>query len=171
MSTRRLATLTLGLFLLSGMTLLAAPTKEEKDVEKYSKLLKSAKDPKDKVTALKELGRLGQIQVSLTKPVVPDIIKALDDKDDKVRAEAALTIGKVDPEEKKDVVEKLTKILKDEKETEVVKHGAAEGLSAMGPDAKEAVPVLRELAGKAKKGDRIYQMAIQTINGTMKKKN
>ena len=59
-------------------------------------------------------------------------------------------------------------LLKDEKEPEAVKHAVAEGLSEMGPDAKEAVPTLRDLNGKAKKGDRTYQMAIQAITGRKK---
>jgi hypothetical protein len=153
----------LGLFLTSGLTLLAAPTKEERDAEKYSKMLKNAKDGKEKISALKELGRLGQIQVSLTKDAVPYIMKVLDDKDDKVRAEAAHTLGKIDVEQKKELVMKFTKMLKDEKETDVVKHGIADGLAAMGSDAMEAVPALRELEAKAKKGDRTYRTAIQAI--------
>jgi len=167
MSSRRIGSIALGLFLMGGITLSAAPTKEEKDVEKYAKQLKSGKNAKEKVAALKELGRLGQIQVTLTTAVIPDIIKALDDKDDGVRAAAAHTIGLV-AEDKKEAVEKLTKMLKDEKEPEMVKHGVADGLAAMGPGAKEALPALREVAGKAKKGDRTYQMAIQSINGTKK---
>jgi HEAT repeat protein len=169
MSRYRIGTLALGAILFSGITLLsAAPTKQEKEVEKYSKLLKTSKDPSDKVTALKELGRLGAIQVSLTKPVVPDIIKALDDKDPKVRAEAGHTIGRIDPENKKEVIEKLIKMLKNEKEELAVKHGVAEGLAAMGPDASDAVPALRDAAAKADKKDRNFQMAIQAITGRKK---
>jgi HEAT repeat protein len=172
MSTRLLCLSTLGFFLLGSMSLLAAPTKEEKDVDKYSKMLKTGKKPEEKVNALKELCRLGTIQVSLTKAVVPEIIKALDDKDEKVRAEAATTIGHIEPENKKEVIEKLRKMLKDEKEPEVVKHGIAEGLSAMASDAKDALPELRELNEKAmakkKNGDRTYQMAIQAISGRKK---
>src|SRR5262245_10115799 len=134
MSSRRLASLSLGLVLMGGITLLAAPTKEEEEVAKYAKTLKSSSKASEKISALKELGRLGQRSVSLTKPVVPDILKALEDKDAKVRAEAAHTIGKVDPENKKDVIDRLIKILKDDKE-ESVKQGAAMGLAAMGPDA------------------------------------
>jgi HEAT repeat protein len=168
MSTQRLASITLGLFLAGSMTLLAAPTKEEKEVEKYTKMLKNAKDAKDKVTALKELGRLGQIQVSLTKSVAPEIFKALDDKDSGVRAAAAHSIGKIDPEKKDEVVEKLIKMLKEEK-VETVKTSVAEGLAAMGPDAKDALPALREaMTNAGKKGGREYQMAIQSISGKKK---
>jgi len=172
MSSRFLCVPTLGLFLMGSLSLLAAPTKEEKDVDKYSKMLKTGKKPEDKVNALKELCRLGTIQVDLTKPVVPEIIKALDDKDEKVRAEAATTIGHIDPENKKEIVEKLRKMLKDDKEPETVKLGIAEGLSAMGGDAMGALPELRELNEKAnakkKNSGRPYQMAIQAITGRKK---
>ena len=167
MFSRRIGTITLGLFLMGGISLLAAPTKEEKEVDKYSKMLKSGKE-KDKVTALKELGRLGAIQVNLTKPLVPEIVAALDDKDEKVRAQAALTIGVIDPEKRDEVVEKLIKMLKDEKEVETVKHAVADGLASMGSGAKEAVPALNDLASKAGKKDRVYKMAVQTINGKRK---
>ena len=56
-------------------------------------------------------------------------------------------IGKIDPENKTEVVEKLRKMLKDEKEAEAVKHGVADGLAAMGGEAKDALPDLRDLAG------------------------
>lgn len=170
MSSRRIASLTLGLFLVGGITLLAAPTKDEKEAEKYTKMLKSAKDAKEKVTALKELGKLGAIQVTLTRPATPDILKALDDKDAKVRAQAAHTIGLIDPEkeDKEIAIKKLIGMLKDEKE-EPVKLGAAEGLAAMGPSASDAIPALREAMAKAgKKGGREYQMAIGAITGKKK---
>ncbi len=146
----------------------AAPTKEEVEVSKYSNMLKVAKTPKDRITALKELGRLGAIQVSLVRPLMPEIVKCLDNSDAKVRAEAAITVGKCDPDKKEEIVKKLVKMLKDDKE-EVVKHGAAEGLAAMGPDSKEAVPALREEMKKAgKKGGRVYQNALMSITGRKK---
>jgi len=165
MAMRRILSLTMGLFLMGGITLLAAPTKEEADAEKYTKMLKSSKDAKDRALAVKELGRLGRIATSLAKPAVPDIIKALDDSDAKVRAEAAHAIGMIDPEKKKEVVEKLIKILKDDKE-ETVKRSAAMGLGAMGADAKDSVSALRDAAAKAGKKDaQAYQNAIMTITG------
>lgn len=170
MTNRRVGIFTSGLLLLFGVTALAAPTKEEREVEKYTNMLKNAKEPTEKATALKELGRLGAIQVSLTKPAVPYIMKALDDKEPKVRAEAAHTIGKIDPEKeiKKNAIEKLIKMLKDEKE-ESVKVGVAEGLGAMGPDAMDAAPALRDAIAKAgKKGGREYQMALLAITGKKK---
>ncbi len=168
MSSKRIASLTLGFFLLGGITLLAAPTRQEADAAKYSAMLKSTSKAGDKVSALTELGRLGQVSASLTKNAVPDIMKALDDKDAKVRAQAAHTIGLVDPENKSEVVSKLTKMLKEEKD-EPVKEGAAMGLGAMGADAKDAVGALREAQAKAgKKGSRAFQNAIMAITGKKK---
>src|SRR5438128_187054 len=129
MSSRRIASLTCGLFLLGGITLLAAPTKEEADAAKFAAQLKSSSKPADKVMALKELGRLGAISTGLTKDAVPDIIKALDDKDAKVRTQAAHTIGLIDPPNKSEIVAKLTKMLKEEKD-EPVREGVAQGLGA-----------------------------------------
>lgn len=167
MSSRRIISLSLGLLLGCGITLLAAPTKEEQEVAKYAGTLKSG-SAKDKINALKELGKLGSISASLTKPVTSDIMKALDDKDAKVRAEAAHTIGKIDVENKKEVVDKLTKMLTDEKD-DAVKHGAAMGLGAIGPDASSAVGALRDAQAKAAKGDQTYQLALQSITGKKKK--
>ncbi|MCE9533137.1 MAG: HEAT repeat domain-containing protein [Planctomycetes bacterium] len=165
MSSRRLHTITLGIFLLGGITLVAAPTRDEVEAEKCIKMLKTSKDAKDKIFALKELGRLGAISTSLAKPAVEDIIKALDDKDPKVKAAAAHAIGKIDPTNKKQVVDKLIQILKEEKD-ESVKQGAALGLGAMGPDAKDAVPAIREAMAKAPKNDaRQYQAALMAITG------
>jgi HEAT repeat protein len=168
MSSRRIATITLGFFLFGSITLLAAPTREEDDANRYTKMLKTSAKPADKINALKELARLGQISSSLTKTAQTDIIKALDDKDSKVRAEAAHTIGQIDPENKMEVVSKLIQMLKSEKD-EPVREGAAMGLGAMGSDAKDAVSALREAKEKAgKKDGRIYQTALQSIIGKKK---
>lgn len=168
MSSRRIASLSLSLLLLGGITLLAAPTKEEVEVVKYAKVLKSGGSTKEKVTALKELGRLGHISTSLTRNIVPDIVSALDDKDAKVRAEAAHTVGLIDPAKKSEIVAKLVKMLKEEKD-ESVKQGAAMGLGAMGPDAKDAIMALREAQQNATKNDaKTFQAALMQITGKKK---
>ena len=161
----RLMTFTMALFLCGGITWLSAATKEETDAAKYTALLKKSSNPKEKLTALKELGHLGQISSGLAKPAIPEIMTALDDKDAKVRAEAAHTIGMIDAENKAEIVIKLVKMLNDEKD-ETVRRGVAMGLGAMGSDAKDAVSALREARTKADKKDaRTYQMALQQITG------
>lgn len=158
-----------GILFAWAITVSAAPTKEEEDVAKYAKILKTSTNVKDRVTALKELGRLGAIQVDLTKSVIPEIVKALDDKDPKVRGEAAHTLGRCDPEDKKPIVEKMTKMLKEEKD-ETVKVSVTQGLAAMGKASSSALPTLREIAKAAdKKSAKFYKEAISTISGMAKK--
>jgi len=168
MSNHRIATIACSFVLLGGITLLAAPTREEQDAIKYADTLKSSTNTKERVTALKELARLGRINVGLTKPAVPEIIKALEDKDPKVRAEAAHTIGAVDPVDKAVVVGKLVKMLKEEKD-EAVREGVAMGLGAMGSSAKDGLGALRDAAKNAGKKDaKTYQAAIMSITGKTK---
>src|SRR5207248_1156195 len=85
MSPRRLAKLVsvsafaVGLFGLALAGGLAAAGKQE-EAKKYHDQLKASKDPKKKVEALEELGKLGQVMKSLAEPAVPDVIKATEDK-------------------------------------------------------------------------------------------
>ncbi len=165
MSMHRILSLALGVILFGGITILAAPTKEQEEVAKNIKKLKTSKDAKGKVEALKELGRLGAIQVLLTRPIVPEIVRMLDDKDGSVRGEAAHTLGKIEPEDKEKIVEKMAKMVKEEKE-EAVRMNVIQGLAAMGSDAKAAIPAIKEMMDKAdKKQKKMYKTAINTING------
>src|SRR5581483_5788167 len=95
-------------------------------------------------TALQELGKLGALQRSLVTDALPEIYKALEDKDAGIRAAAATCLGQCDEPADK-AMPALLKLLKDDKE-ESVKIGAARGLANMGPGAKEAVPALQEIA-------------------------
>lgn len=124
---------------------------KQEEAKKYHEQLKSSKDPKKKVEALEELGRLGQIMKSLAEPAIPDMFKALEDKNASVRKAAAENLGKCDPDPK-EAVPALTKLLKDDT-SEDVKVGAAHGLGYMGETAKTAVKDLREVAKANKKTD------------------
>jgi HEAT repeat protein len=134
------------------------------DAKKYTEDLKKAKDSKVRITALLELGKLAVVQKTLVGDALPDIYKSLEDKDAGVRAAAATCIGQCDEPVDK-VVPVLLKMLKDEKE-DSVKIGAAKGLAAMGPSAKEALPTLRELAAD-KKSDigKVAKNAVKAISG------
>ncbi len=145
----------------------------EKDdlAKKYTEELRKSKDVKVRVNALQELGNLAQIKKSLAKDAMPDIYKALEDKDAGVRAAAAEALGKTDPEYK-DAGAVLVKLLKDDKE-ESVKIGAAKGLAAMGATAKDALPALREIANanKADKKSKLgaaVKTAVTSISGAKK---
>lgn len=123
----------------------AAYASNESDAKKYTEELKTAKDAKTKIAALQELTKLAAIMKSYVEKALPDIYKSLEDKDAGIRAAAATCLGACDEPADK-AVPALLKLLKDDKE-DSVKIGAAKGLGAMGPAAKEALKTLRELAG------------------------
>jgi HEAT repeat protein len=143
---------------------------KDEEAKKYAEQLRKGKDAKSKITALNELGTLAQIKKSLITPALPDVYKAVEDKDPGVRAAAAQTLGKADePYEK--VGDILTKLITDDKE-DSVKIAAIKGLAAMGGSAKGAVPTIREYAEKQDKKSnnaKLAKAAIQSINGTGKK--
>src|SRR5262245_37301578 len=128
----------------------AIAASNEADAKKYTDDLKKGKDTKTKVTALQELGKLAAIQKSLVTDALPDIYKGLEDKDAGIRAAAALCLGQCDEPTDK-AVPALLKMLKDEKEMGTVRIGAARGLAAMGSNAKEALPTLRDIQKNADK--------------------
>ena len=139
----------------------ALASEKEEDAKKYAEQLRKGKDAKSKIMALQELGTLAQIKKSLIVPALPDVYKAVEDKDPGVRAAAAETLGKSgEPYDK--VGEILVKLIKDEKE-ESVKIGALRGLTAMGSDAKDALPAVREVQ-KATAGDKKSKLGIAAKN-------
>ena len=121
-----------------------ASANHEEDAKRYTQELRKNKDAKAKVNALNELGKLASLQKSLVADALPDIYKALEDKDAKVRAAAAQCLGACDEPADK-AIPALLKILKDDKE-DAARIGATKGLASMGPGAKSALPTLRELA-------------------------
>lgn len=139
------------------------------DAKKYTNELKSAKDAKTRINALSELGKLGAIMKSLTEDAMPDILKALEDKDATVRAAAAQCLGKCDPDPEK-AVPALVKILNDDKDTDA-RIGAAKGLASMGMTAKAAAADLRKIVKDADKKSALgkqAQVALKSIGGKQK---
>jgi HEAT repeat protein len=129
----------------------ALASEKEEEAKKYTEQLRKGKDAKSKITALTELGNLAQIKKSFVTDALPDIYKAIEDKDPGVRAAAAVALGKADePYDKAGEI--LVKLIKDDKE-ESVKIGALRGLTAMGQSAKEALPAVRDVV-KATAGDK-----------------
>ena len=91
----------------------AFASEKEEEAKKYAEQLRKSKDAKVKITALRELGNLAQIKKSFITPALPDVYKAVDDKDPGVRAAAAVALGKADePYEK--VGDILVKLLKED---------------------------------------------------------
>ncbi len=143
---------------------------KEEDAKKYTEQLRKSKDAKTKITALQELGTLGQIKKSFIADALPDIYKAVEDKDAGVRAAAAEALGKSDEPYDK-VGDILVKLLKDDKE-ESVKIGALRGLSAMREAAKAALPTIREIVNNSDKKSKLGQAAkdaAKAIGGNGKK--
>jgi HEAT repeat protein len=130
------------------LTVAPAWANPEEDAKKYTQDLKKSKDAKVRINALNELGKLVGFQRNLANEAMPDIYKALEDKDAGVRAAAAKCLGACgQPADK--AVPALLKMLKDDKE-DAVKMAAAIGLGSMGKSAKAALPTLRELAADKK---------------------
>jgi HEAT repeat protein len=140
-----------------------ASANNEEDARRYAADLKKSKDSKVRVTALNELGRLASLQKSLVADALPDIYKALEDKDAKVRAAAAQCLGACDEPVDK-ALPLLVKMLKDDKEDEIARIGATRGLASMGPGAKGALPTLRALAkDKTSKVGKAAKSALKAI--------
>ena len=137
------------------------------DAVKATATLKSG-SPKDKVAAMAELGKLGQIQKSLVTDAEPIIVKLLDDKDAELRAAAARAIGMIDPDVK-EVLPKLRKMLADDK-VESVRIAAANGIAAMGTNGKPALGDLRKVMGDNDKKTKIYRAAMNAAKSVNPKK-
>ena len=168
-------------FMLRGIALLLigalpafAATREE-EAKKYAADLKS-KEAKVRLTAVKELGKLGQLQRKLTTPYISDITKVLTDSDPGVRGAAAEVLGLIDPEDKKGMVTKLAELLKDEK-SETAREGQEMGLGALGATtddadvkqmARQALMAARKKT-ESKREQKVIQAALMLINGPKKK--
>jgi HEAT repeat protein len=99
---------------------------------------------KTRLDAIQSLGVMGfapQAGVrDLAKPAVPDLIDALQDKDEEVRIWAACALGEFGPNAVS-AVEPLIESVRDEAHPVVIP-SAIQALGRMGPVASQAVPVL-----------------------------
>ncbi len=171
---RRLFAIALASLFFAGQAL-AIPA--EAEAKKYAGDLKS-KDAKVRETALKELGKLGGASKKLVEPYLDEITAAMKDSNDKVRGEAAKTLGIADPKDKKDVIGKIAAILKDEK-SEQARAGMETGLGELGAmagedgDAKklarDALMDARKKFTDSKREQKVIQAALLLINGPKKK--
>jgi HEAT repeat protein len=161
-----------------GVSLLTAgslgiPKKE--DVPKYMMQL-SSPTAADRARAAQMLGKRGGINANDVEGAVDPLRKLLEkDADAKVRSAAARALGDIhlDPE---NVVPVLIDRLKNDEKKDV-KMAIVVALGQYGPDAKDALPPLREMAAKfdtkaAKKSAdaQTIQSAIQLISMAKKKK-
>jgi hypothetical protein len=104
--------------------------------------LKTGKPPQ-REAALIQLGDLGHDMGMEATSIVPDLVTALRDKDESVRAAAAEALGKIGPPAANTAINALISALRDEFWR--VKAAACEALSKFGPAAKEAIPLLQKL--------------------------
>jgi HEAT repeat protein len=140
-----------------------AETKEEQAKRYLADL--GSKDVKVRLTAMEELGKLGQIRASYGRPAIPMLLEGLKDKDARIRAAAALALGRVDPEADQ-AVEPLLALVKNDKEELAVRRSAILGLAAMGEKARGAVPALRALQmnrDMSRESQQLRQAARQAI--------
>lgn len=166
-----LLALAFGMVLLVGADDADAAGKAD-DAKKFTEDLKKGKDTKTKVTALDELGRLGQIQYKYAEDAIPDLFKYLTDKDAGLRAAAARAIGLVGPDDEKTVGE-LVAVLKEEKD-EGVKFALVVALGQLGTRAKDAVGELRNVQKTADAKSKLAKQvaaSIKSITGVKGKKN
>lgn len=146
----------------------AARADKAEDAARYTKDLKTAKDTKTKVTAALEIGKLSMIRKSFGKEALPYLLDGVKDKDARFRGAAAESLGQTySGEEDAKIVTLLSDLVKNDKE-ESVKMSAGRGLAAMGPRAKPAIPVMREIMNKEPQQSplrRSLQQSMRTING------
>ena len=163
--------LAFGMVIVVGADDLDAAGKAD-DAKKFTADLKSGKTTKVKVTALDELGRLGQIQYKYAEAAIPSMFEYLKDKDAALRAAAARAIGLVGPDDEKTVGE-LVAVLKGEKE-ESVKYALVVALGQLGARAKDSVGELRKVQKAAEAKSKLAKqvgVSIKSINGVKGKKN
>jgi HEAT repeat protein len=141
---RWLVVLGLGcLFLALGLA--DAQTPKKTDVPGFIKQL-SDKDARVRLSGIKGINEVGTVKAVYVKDAVEPLVAILKkDGDAKCRAEAATTLGAIDPEEHKSAVETLMIALKDDKQ-EGVQRACIVGLGSLGAKAKDALPILQTMA-------------------------
>jgi len=133
----------MGLFLTVGGI---AQADDREDVAKWVKILKTSKSSDERVSAISDLMILSRNNFEPIKPAVPDLIEVMkNDKSRQVRSTAGLVIANTGPGAKAALPHAIT-ILKDAKENDEVKIGAAKIVGACGifgiTESKEALPIL-----------------------------
>src|ERR1019366_3848340 len=141
---------------------------------KYLKQLQTSKNAADRAKAAEMLGKRGGINANDVEDAVEPLKKALEkDKDADVRAKAARALGTIHADAE-GTVPLLIGRLKDDSAM-AVKMASVVALGQFGPDAKDALPPLREMMAKfdtkaAKKSNdaQTINNAIQAISGAKK---
>jgi HEAT repeat protein len=142
----RLAMFSLGCMFL-GLGFAEAQSKKS-DVPGAIKKL-SAKDPKERLAAITTIYEVGTVKAVYVKEAVTPLLVVLkSDADAKCRAEAAVTLGAIDPEDDKGVLAALVNAMKEDKDG-TVQNAAIRGIGSLGAKAKELLGTLREMTKAA----------------------
>lgn len=161
-----LASLCIGI--LSAAVVLADIPKES-DVPPLLKKLKSG-NAKARADAAKELGEIGMVKSAYTKQAIPALLKAAkEDKDPAARRAALIALGQVEPEPE-EAMPVFIEGLKNKNDQ--IKMAAAEGVSHLGSQAKEALVELRKIREETNKLDDKTKMKkrqlMQSVNEAMR---
>ena len=152
------------------LTIEGGATVKKEDVPKYLKMLQTSQVAKDRATAAEMLGKRGSINVNDVKDAIDPLKTTLQkDSDASVRKAAATALGAIGTEPS-ETVTLLAGVVKKDKSLEV-KLAAVQALATFGPDAKSALPAIRELAAQQKdnkKAKGIIQEATKAIAGKKK---
>jgi HEAT repeat protein len=165
------------LLILLGLCLTATAASREEEAKKAADGLKH-KDAKVRLEGLKTLTELGGASKKFAAPYIAPITSLLGDPDAKVRGAAADTLAKVDPEDKKEAIGKVSGTLKGEKdqnarqsmETALGVLGGESDDPALKKMALDALTAAREKATE-KREQKIIQAARMLITGQKKKKD
>src|SRR5262245_33962033 len=134
------------------------PLPKKEDVPKFLKALTKSTSAAERANAATQIGRLGQVQAMYVKECVEPLAEALKkDTDAGVRRASAQALGMIAPSPPDKYVPLLADALMD-KNLEV-NLAAVTALGRYGPEAKSALPALREFA-KTKGNDKKLKQLI-----------
>jgi HEAT repeat protein len=145
---RRITLLTVGCLIFSAGLASADPPRKE-DMPKFITNLK-ADQAKVRIAACENIAELGEIKAAYAREAVDPLLEVVKtDEDAKVREAAALALGRIDPDPVK-TVPVLMAVIKEDKER-FVQAAAIGSLGPLGKEAKDALPMLKELATEVRK--------------------
>ena len=147
-------------------------TPRREEMPKYLKMLQSSKTGKDRALAAEMIGKRGMVNANDVEDAIEPLKTTLQkDIEAKVRAAAARALGNIKPPAT-DMVPLFIDRVKNDKANEV-KLASTVALGQYGPEAKTALPALREFAAKfdnKKSADaQTVTAAIKSISGKKKK--
>jgi HEAT repeat protein len=129
------------------MAAVEAQTAKKEELAQHIKNL-SAKDAKDRIAACDGIAAIGELKKVLAKDAVDPLCGVLQkDEDAKVRQAAAAALGRIEADAAKATPALITGLKDKERPVQIA---SANALAALGSGAKDAVPLLRELAEQAK---------------------